>query len=220
MTKQEIVNSLTNNRNFKKSVELCFADSELDVNKLPLCGPEIYVYHGDGHYHELCLDIIEFEVDGVMLSGISEFYKNYEKITKIIETFNHTDRAEYIVVPNKVGKHDVWYESSDGDGHYEISFNCHSYDKPSFVLYEEYDGHNYVTEKYYVDGDEVTKEQATFLGREHKLSRICGVDLKKEREEKEIMEKEEKKRIEKEEKEYSNNYKYSYYNGNDYLNIA
>ena len=65
MTKQEIVNTLTNKRNFRKSVELCFTDSELDIDKLPLeYGPELFVYHGD-NYHGLCLDIIEFEVDGV-----------------------------------------------------------------------------------------------------------------------------------------------------------
>jgi len=207
MTKQEIVNSLTNKRNFKKSVELCFADSELDVNELPLkYAPEIYVYKYDkddrNGVYELNIFLLSFEVDGVMLKGVKEFFKNYEKITRIIEQPGTTDFKEFIVKPNIVKGHDMWYENVEDsvEGYFEISFDCHSFDKPSYIMKEEYEGVKYVVEEYYVDGDEVTKEQATFLGREYKLSRICGVDLKNEREEKEQLEKEEQKRIEKEKK--------------------
>ena len=138
MTKQEIVNSLTNKRNFRKSVEICLNDSELDVNELPLeYAPELYVYHYDKNDNNgiqaIRLGLLSFEVDGVMMSGVKEFFQNYEKITRIVERFCDTDFNEFIVKPNIVKGHDMWYENIEDsvEGHFEISFDCHSFDKPS-----------------------------------------------------------------------------------------
>jgi hypothetical protein len=189
MTKQEIVNKLATKRNFHKYVEVCLHEG-LSIEKLKYA-PNINIYYDDSDYLEeyrdlSCncdlidlRDVIQFEVDGELLTGTENFFRYYSKITKFI-----VSNITYYVKPHTLTEH--WYRNTkdDVDGHFEISYDCHSFHKPAIT--EKYIGASY--ERYYINGKRIDHETFIKESREHKLSRIMGIDIKSERLKKEIFE--------------------------------
>ena len=191
MTPQEIINQLITEDNFDKVVAMCLENDELEIpNK---CFPHLNIYYykpGDSgsKWHELNPYTCKFMVDGELKEGIKNFFRFYSKITEF-----HVPEGQliYRVKPNILaGGH--WSKTEEWK---EISWDCHSYSKLAIEKVVSGLG------KYCIDGDIYTKKEWLSLCREHKLSRLCGIDLKAERLEKEKLEKAEQKRLKKERKE-------------------
>jgi hypothetical protein len=215
MTKQEIVNKMATRANFHKYVEVCLAEG-LEIQKLKL-RPEINVYHDfiqeefkhsyAGNWTSLDPRIIDFKVNNVWMKGVENFFKNYKEITKIKMIYeNHYDPSGDLtivwdVIPNMIGGKQ-WSLDDDfsANGHYEISFDAHSYAGPAMVKKHTRVDEEILEERYMIEGEEVTKETFLKESREHKLSRVLGVDLKAERLQKEKEEQERKKKEEEEKK--------------------
>jgi len=237
MTKQEIVNKLCCKGNFHNYVEVCLHEG-LEIQKLDFL-PDVNVYHDfipedkdpinwAGNWTTLNIGKIRFQInsDGNWISGVEEFFRHYKEITKIEYSRKKSGLLSvnldgdyittWIVKPNMVGgKHWTIDNDFSADGHYEISFDAHSYSKPAMIDKHTNYGEEIIKERYMIEGSEVTKDVFIMESREHKLARLCGVDLKAERLKKEKEEKERKKKEEeeklKEEKKWNNSY--SYYNG-------
>ena len=224
MTKQEIVNKLARKENFHEYVEVCLAEG-LNIEKLN-CLPEINIYMDDNNYNAIetgkfqdkCtwsrVNIVneidrltEFEVNGVLMSGINNFFKHYKEITKFVQTTYDRMQASpgsstiiWKVKPNiRFGAQ--WSKSYE---HYEISFDCHSLHEPALV---QMIGDEIINERYYVVAERLHFNNFIKESREHKLSRVLGIDLKSKRLEEERLEKErletiKRERLENEKKEY------------------
>ena len=223
MNKQEIVNKLVTKANFHEYVEICLSEG-LSIENFD-CFPEIYIYYDDSDYmkkesgkyidiscrwHTIDLrdkevyKTTEFVVDGEIMSGTENFFKNYSKITKFI--IEHENIKKIFCVKPSLLNSVHWTRSQEN---YEISFECHSQQGSAFttIINDEIMG-----ERYYVDGVRLDKQMFLKESREIKFSRILGVDLKAERLEKERLEKEKLEKIEKEKIEdiFSDNDNYDY----------
>jgi len=217
MTNKEIIRKLATKENFHEVVGICLKEN-LEIPKK--CLPDINIYHHrDGN--DLVWDRVRFgpewsfkTKDGKEYSEINDFFIHYKDIIEFTK-LDKVGKTIFKVIPNIVGK-EMWSKDVEGD-HYEISYDCHSYSKPALKVFKYNNGVEYLAESYYyVEGMLVTdKKQWQMLSRENKLSRVCGVDLKKEREEKEREEKVAKKKQKENQGwttlEISNNNSYPYY---------
>jgi len=178
MTKQEIVNQLASRQNFKDVLKICL-DDNLEINQYD-CFPGVVVYINESEYYEketgefkdkggwITIDIKNdgFEVDGVIMSGVRNFFINYKKITKF---YLFDGDFTLKVIPNLTGKgNQHWYISDDYD-HFEISYDCHSF---SGYAYENKDD-----KRYYIEGDRFHKEDWIKISREVKFLRIENKDF-------------------------------------------
>ena len=180
MTQQEIINELVTEDNFDKVVKMCLENDELEIPENGFPNLNIYYLypeHSGSKWHEINPYTIKFIVDGELKEGIKNFFRFYSKITEF-----HAETNIYRVKPNLLGG-GHWSFSEEWK---EISWDCHSYSKLAIEKVVSGVG------KYCVDGDIVTHKEWLSLSREHKLSRVCGVDLKAERIEEEKIEKENK----------------------------
>ena len=180
MTKQELMNDMVSKRNFKKYVEICLCEN-LEIEKLEFA-PDILLYNYEKDKDKIDwykIDLnesdrkIDFIVDGKKMSGVKNFFKFYEKITKFIIsiTFNDTTyEKEFEVIP-QISNKQHWYidEKTDVDGHFEISYNIHSLSKPAYI--KKVDG-KLIEETYNINGDIFEYETWLIKTREHKLKRI------------------------------------------------
>ena len=138
MDKQELVNKMVTKGNFHKYVEVCLSEG-LKIEKIQYA-PDILVYHDyiqdefnvsyAGNWTYLSLINLRFKVNDEWLSGVENFFKNYQNITKIEQKVGQTGglvKKSWVVIPNMIGGNQ-WTRDRDfsAEGHYEISFNAHS----------------------------------------------------------------------------------------------
>jgi hypothetical protein len=179
MTKQELVNEMVSKRNFKKYVEICLKEN-LEIEKLEFA-PDILLYNYEKDkdkidWYKIDLDSdrkVEFIVDGKKISGVKNFFKFYEKITRFIITVTFdatTYEKEFDVIP-QISNKQHWYidEKTDVDGHFEISYNLHSLSNPAYT--KKIDG-KLIDETYNINGDIFEYETWLIKTRNHKLKRI------------------------------------------------
>jgi len=176
MTKQEIINKLVSPQNFKDVVEICLKEDLVISHEY--CFPDVVVYINETEYHQketgefkdcggwisVNIKTAKFEVDGVIMSGIRNFFINYNKITKFILKGNIIMK----VIPHINNGTEHWYSSEDYD-HFEISYDCHSF---SGYAYESKND-----KRYYIEGDRFDMDDYQKECREFKLSRILDENL-------------------------------------------
>lgn len=181
MKPNELIDNLVTKENYHKVVDICLKEGYKIPKK---CLPEINIYqHTDGN--DIRWERVftggewTFIVDGNEYRTLNDFFTHYQKITDFIKN-TKVSKTIYKVVPNIVGGNH-WYRSPE---HYEIAYNCHSYGSYALTEYRFHKGKEYIYKnEYFIDGDHISDyKKWLMLSREYKLSRICGVDLKKERE--------------------------------------
>lgn len=223
MNKQEIVNKLSTRTNFKNVVvPLCFSEC-LEIEQVNSF-PDILIYHQNDGFDTSWTRINpmkdKFEVDGEIMSGTNNFFKYYKKITKFIKT-GKSITSVFSVIPCLIGDdiNSHWSGGSDDDDNFEISYNSHSY---SGFAHEKFRNGESIRGLYFIEGESIKYDKWIIESREFKLSRILGIDLRKERLEKEKIElhkKLEEIKKQKEEKEKSNYTVVTYISGN-YCTLA
>lgn len=220
MTKQEIVDKLATRENFHKIVEVCLHD-DLEITQTS-CFPEINIYMNSTEYNQketgefkdesswltVMVDRDSFEVNGEMMTGVKNFFKHYKEITKFIRVEENFEKhlPDSITTIWKVSPHD-WYRSTDSaDGHFEISYDCHSLHEHAMIIIVN---DVVINERYYVEGERLHREDFLKESREFKLSRILGIDLRTERLAEEKKQKEIARLIHEKEQEQEENAKWT-----------
>jgi len=183
MTNKEIIEKLTNKDNFHKVVEICLNEN-IEIPRKGMPNLNIY-HHIDGNklrWSTIFNDgVWTFKTkDGKSYTNINDFFTHYENIIEFTHLTN-ISTVEYKVIPNIIKGKKMWYVSDD-KSHYEISYHCHSLSSPAIIEYRYNNPKIYICkQEYYIKGMLIeSKKEWQKLSRENKLSRICGVDLKKE----------------------------------------
>lgn len=188
MTNKEIIDSLVTKENFDKVVEICLKENIQITQQWSHVLPSLNIYHHkDGNKLRwskiFSEDLWSFKTkDGKEFNhnNLNDFFIHYKDIVEFTK-LDKISKTVFKVVPNIVGKNEHWYKDS---GHYEISYNCHSFTESALTVYRYNNSVEYLHKsEYYVNGMLTDKKEWLMLSRENKLFRICG--LKKEEKEKE-----------------------------------
>lgn len=182
MDKQEIANLLVNKENFNIYINICLNEN-ISIDNYDYL-PDIIIYYDDsdyylkktGNFKDMSSDYIrinitnkitKFEINGKLLTGIKNFFKNYNKITKFVIVKENLKKIFY-VKPNIINKHH-WYINKENS---EISYSCHSISKPAII---QIDKNKIINKKYYINGVRINKETFIKKSRKQKLSKIINV---------------------------------------------
>lgn len=154
MELQNIVDKMVNKQNFHKYVNICLENNLLIKSK---CKPDIVVYLSDDEEnYEINPEKYSFVVDGEIMTGNNNFYKNYKNITKFIKGKLELYVEPFYISKEMVKKGEIWYKD---DEWCEISYQVHSYQYP-------------MKGKYYIHGEKYKYEEWIKISREQKLKRI------------------------------------------------